>query len=102
MKQILLISIVTALVMGATGCGSLMARKAPNPGLGPYPGLRMMIALKNEKKPHWTTAIVYPLFVVDLPLSFEFDTVLLPLDILASISKGKDDKAAQPIPTPQP
>jgi uncharacterized protein YceK len=34
--------------------------------------------------------------------SFALDTVLLPLDILGSVFKGKDDKPSEPEAAPQP
>ena len=109
MKKLLLITIATALVTGATGCGSILARndKALRPA-GLYPGVKVDKEIYNGGHGGSIGGVFNkPISVVDFPFSFALDTALLPIDILGSIFKGKDDKPSEPEapqskPAPQP
>ena len=85
-KLLLPITIMAALVIGATSCSSLNARSSGSHS-GLYPGIK---AIKDNN----ATDPVYQ--IVDGPLSLALDTALLPLDILGSVFKGKDNNASVP------
>ena len=92
MKKLLLpITVMTILVVGAASCSSINARsKGKQSGL--YPGVKAGKEAyeKADGITENSTAII------DLPFSFALDTVLLPLDLLGVISKGKEDNATVP------
>ena len=90
-KLLLPITIMAALVIGATSCSSLNARsKGKQSGL--YPGVKADKEAyeKADGITENSTAII------DLPFSFALDTALLPLDLLGVTSKGKKDNATVP------
>ena len=95
MKKLLLsVTIIAALIAGATGCSSLDTRYNGDPS-GLYPGVK---AGKKAYDKADGIAEKSPRFI-DLPLSFALDTALLPLDLLGVTSKrkkGKDDNATVP------
>ena len=89
-KLLLPITIMAVFIIGANGCSSINARTKGSQS-GVYPGV------KAYKKAHGTdvnaTKPVYN--AIDLPLSFALDTGLLPIDILRSTLKGKDDNSTR-------
>ena len=106
MKKLFLIASVTALVIGATGCGSLNGRFAGmmdfhKPMPWPYTGVKYDL----KERPGGTAGMV-----LDLPLSFALDTALLPIEATigavhsaSKSKKGKDAKPAKPeAPQPKP
>ena len=90
-KLLLPITIMAAFIIGANGCSSIDARTKGSQS-GVYPGV------KAYKKAHGTdvNATKPGYKVIDLPLSFALDTGLLPIDILRSALKGKDDNSTAP------
>jgi len=100
MKKLLLITFVGALIIGSTGCSSIEARSNGTQS-GLYPGVKENKELYNGG--HGIGGIFNkPAAVVDFPFSFALDTALLPIDILGSVFKGKDDKPSEPEAAPQP
>ena len=89
-KSLLSITIMAVFIIGATGCSSIDARSKGSQS-GVYPGV------KAYKKAHGTdvNATKPGYKVIDLPLSFALDTGLLPIDILRSTLKGKDDNSTK-------
>ena len=104
MKKLLLITFVGALVIGSTGCGSILARNDKKKKIRPaglYPGVKVDKEIYNGG--HGIGGVFNkPIAVVDFPFSFALDTALLPIDILGSVFKGKDDKPSEPEAAPQP
>ena len=93
------------LLVGLSGCVSLGQHFDSNGHVPPgvYPGLRSdvkfltkdvfsqrggMDALLDSVEP-----FLIPVALVDIPLSFGMDTLLLPVDVFKSVGK-KDDKTA--------
>ena len=89
-KPLLPITIMAVFIIGANGCSSVNTRLKGSQS-GVYPGV------KAYKKAHGTDVnATKPGFeVIDLPLSFALDTGLLPIDILRSTLKGKDDNSTK-------
>ena len=89
-KLLLPITIMAAFIIGSTSCSSIDARKKGSQS-GVYPGV------KAYKKAHGTDVnATKPIYnAIDLPLSFALDTGLLPIDILRSTLKGKDDNSTK-------
>ena len=96
-KSLLSITIMAAFIIGSTSCSSIDARKKGSQS-GVYPGVKA--GTEAYKKADGITE--NSLTIVDLPLSFALDTALLPIDILGSVFKGKDDKPSEPEAAPQP
>jgi len=98
--------IIPALIIGATvmmnsGCTSIIAHEDHNPQ-GPYAGVRRWPSeFKYETGPPETFwpfegpagPIAAPFLLVDMPLSFVLDTMLLPTDLLPK--KNADPQVAQ-------
>ena len=90
MKELLLIIFLAAILV-STGCSSVDARnKGTQSGL--YPGVKAGLDGSSGTAAQ----------VLDLPFSFILDTVLLPIDLLRSGSKGENDKPAEPEAAPKP
>ncbi len=101
MKQALLIIAAALAIVTTNGCMSLSAREDMKL-TGPYPGIRTWSAtvkhvmvstdytdpLGPAAKP-----VLLPILLVDLPLSFGLDTMLLPVDLLP---KKSSSAQAQP------
>ncbi len=76
------------LLLCCSGCGSLVARDSASPEYYPgiYPGLRYLqdVEVEHSAEPYqfgWNQVNVPPHWPsLDFPLSFVFDTVLLPFD----------------------
>ena len=97
-KLILPITIMAAFIIGANGCSSVNTRLKGNQS-GVYPGVKA--GTEAYKKADGITE--NSLTIVDLPLSFALDTVLLPFDLLGITSKGKKaEESAAPAPAPKP
>jgi uncharacterized protein YceK len=93
MKELLLITFLAAILV-STGCSSVDARnKGTQSSL--YPGVKA--GLDGSSGSSGTAAQA-----LDLPFSFILDTVLLPIDLLRSGSKGENDKSAEPEAAPKP
>ena len=91
-KSLLSITIMAAFIIGSTSCSSIDARKKGSQS-GVYPGVKA--GTEAYKKADGITE--NSLTIVDLPLSFALDTVLLPFDLLGITSKGKEaEKPAAP------
>ena len=90
MKKLFLITIATALIMGTTGCASVFARsKGTQSGL--YPGVKE--GKEAIEGAHGIAGIfVKPVAIADLPFTFALDRGLLPIDILLSVFKGKEEE----------
>ena len=88
MKKLLLITF-SAAVLVSTGCGSIESRSDGTQS-GLYPGVKADLDGPSSAAS-----------IVDLPFSFALDTVLLPIDILGSVFKSKDDKPSEPEAAPQ-
>ena len=89
MRKLLLITFSAAILV-STGCGSIESRSDGTQS-GLYPGVKADLDGPSSAAS-----------IVDLPFSFALDTVLLPIDILGSVFKGKDDKPSEPEAAPQP
>jgi len=88
MKSTGILSMIAAFVTClCTGCASVLTHTQKEPeGKGPYSGVRIdgwLIAHPFPKQPEWRIhpALVVTFSVVDMPLSFALDTVLLPIDL---------------------
>ena len=93
-KSLLSITIMAAFIIGSTSCSSIDARKKGSQS-GVYPGVKA--GTEAYKKADGITE--NSLSVIDLPLSFALDTVLLPFDLLGITSKSKEaEKPAAPAP----
>jgi uncharacterized protein YceK len=88
--RIIPVLIIGATVMVNSGCTSLIAHENHNPQ-GPYAGVRRWPSEFTYEMgpvdPFWPLAgpagpIAAPFLLVDLPLSFGLDTMLLPADLL--------------------
>ena len=73
-----------ALLVGCSGCGSLVTRTAPEQAFfrnGAFPGVR---ATPQTVHDCWvdSSSDLAVLFCLDFPLTLAFDTVLLPADLV--------------------
>ena len=65
-----------AMALSLTACGTISSMNHP----GPYSGVRENAAAINGERGLGAT-IMWPIVVIDMPFSFVFDTVLLPVTV---------------------
>ena len=89
---IALITLLTLLTF--TTCSSIVVRQKPP--FHPYPGAtqdaeNLAYAFDGEGSGKAIAFWLFPLFLIDLPLSFALDTILLPIDLF-NLPEDKDKK----------
>jgi uncharacterized protein YceK len=90
--KIILIALFSLLLIG---CGTMMSKQDRNRGFGttttandwgiPYSGVRSFNYVFIECKWEGLQALVLPFYLIDLPISFVADTLLLPIDIVHEV-----------------
>lgn len=79
--------LLASLVLIGSGCSSVRSRyDTPPEQWTVYPGIQqdgkdMVGTLSGDVKPVWTSALVGPVLVADLPFSLVTDTFALPYDL---------------------
>jgi uncharacterized protein YceK len=89
MKQIIMASVIAAVAVATTGCGTLVARNGFDAGVKPYPYPGVVQDISGfVTAPHKAISqgdpnevLGMPFMLVDVPLSAFVDTVILPADI---------------------
>ena len=95
-------TLLVVLVVTLTGCSSIRSRydtSAENWTV--YPGIQrdgtdMVGTLSGEVKPEWTSALVAPVLLADVPFSLVTDTLILPYDLYEIGQKGKPEASSSP------
>jgi uncharacterized protein YceK len=98
MKKLLAVAVLGLLALLANGCGTINARS----GTGGI-SLGMFGEIKSDYQGPYS-GVVHDLYMgtiffpvlLDVPLSFAFDTVLLPFDLLEMIGRRKPNAAVVP------
>lgn len=99
----LLLWIIVAVAL--SGCSSIRSRYDTSPeDWTVFPGIQrdgsdMIGTLSGEVRPLWTTALVGPVLLADVPFSLVTDTVALPYDLYEMGNKNKPQEATAPSPT---
>lgn len=79
--------LMAGLLLMTTGCSSVRSRyDTPPEQWTVYPGIQrdgqdMVGTLSGDVKPVWTSALVAPVLVADVPFSLVTDTFALPYDL---------------------
>lgn len=81
--------LMTCILATSIGCSSVRSRyDTPPENWTVYPGVQrdgqdMVGTLSGDVKPLWTSALVGPILVADVPFSLVTDTFALPYDLYA-------------------
>ena len=92
MNRFVAVSVVLLLPVVSGGCGTILSWKEP----GIYSGVRKEIKVLRQKHRGWfpgMTRFAKVMAVIDLPLSFLADTVLLPVSIPIQIKRERERRA---------
>ena len=81
-KSILQLFLTLAMALSLTACGTISSMNNP----GPYSGVRENAAAINGER-GLGAAIMWPIAVIDMPFSFLFDTVLLPVTVPIAVTR---------------
>jgi uncharacterized protein YceK len=96
------IALSILVLASSTGCVSLLAHATEKPPKA-YSGVQHSMYSINNPTGGYEYVVVTPMIVIDLPLTFALDTLLLPFDLIgAAAAKNKQEAKSQPEETPQP
>jgi len=99
-KPITTRTVIILLALTMAGCSSIRSRYDTSAAdWTVYPGIQrdgsdMVGTLKGEVQPVWTSALVGPVLLADVPFSLVTDTFALPYDLYEIGQKGKNKQAS--------
>ncbi|MEN9680129.1 MAG: hypothetical protein RLZZ627_22 [Pseudomonadota bacterium] len=99
-KPITARTLMILLALATAGCSSIRSRyDTAAADWTVYPGIQrdgsdMVGTLKGEVQPVWTSALVGPVLLADVPFSLVTDTFALPYDLYAMGQKGNNKQAS--------